>query len=336
MCMSCDDGDFLSHFKIADNLPETPEVGADPDNGRYKHPVVEGESPQARKKRLAAESQSRRYEERKAKGLCPNCGRDRENPDQWLCNHCHSTRKKHNSSKTDYDQRKADGVCVRCGKAPAADKRSMCEGCGEKQRIRKRLTTEERKPKRVGKTQQERLAAAKADGRCSSCQKRPATEGKATCGVCRERIKQTYAARKAEGKCTACGEPAVSGKLNCQECLDKHRERGNARTTQLKQEAFTAYGGAFCACCGEDHPLFLQLDHIHNDGAQKRKAGEDGLGATLYAQLKNRGWPPGYQVLCAGCNWAKDKNNGVCPHQTENRNVNVSEDYHPIDLSEWS
>lgn len=80
----------------------------------------------------------------------------------------------------------------------------------------------------------------------------------------------------------------------------------------LRAEMIAAYGGA-CKCCGESHPLFLQLDHIHNDGHIDRK--ENKTSAKLWARLKRLGWPNDrHQLLCANCNFGKLMNGGTCPH----------------------
>ena len=47
----------------------------------------------------------------------------------------------------------------------------------------------------------------------------------------------------------------------------------------------------------------LQLDHIEGGGNKDRQA--KGTGSTFYAWLKRNGYPPGYQVLCANCNYIK-------------------------------
>ena len=78
-----------------------------------------------------------------------------------------------------------------------------------------------------------------------------------------------------------------------------------------KAEVLAAYGNK-CACCGESAPVFLTIDHINNEGAAERKATRT-TGSTFYAWLQRRGYPPGYQVLCWNCNWAKS--HGGCPHK---------------------
>ena len=93
---------------------------------------------------------------------------------------------------------------------------------------------------------------------------------------------------------------------------DKILRRERARTRALKLEVLRHYGGPTpkCACCGETHVEFLQIDHINNDGAAHRK--RVGEGTAMYRHLK-RTWPEGYRVLCANCNWSRGIF-GYCPH----------------------
>lgn len=83
----------------------------------------------------------------------------------------------------------------------------------------------------------------------------------------------------------------------------------------VKTDAMMAYGG-HCTCCGETRIEFLTLDHIHNDGAEKRRKGAGG-GMKFYASLKVAGYPKGdLQVLCMNCNFSKGVY-GYCPHREE-------------------
>lgn len=98
---------------------------------------------------------------------------------------------------------------------------------------------------------------------------------------------------------------------NARKSVKKH-------SAKLKAETFSAYGGPVCACCGESDIRFLSLDHIHNNGADERRAmtGQNRVPSTnQYRALKKAGFPSGYQVLCMNCNWGKRMNGGVCPHQ---------------------
>lgn len=85
------------------------------------------------------------------------------------------------------------------------------------------------------------------------------------------------------------------------------------RHAALRCETIEAYGGC-CACCGEREPIFLDLDHIKNDGREHRR--EVRNNTTLMLQLRAAGWPRDrVQLLCSNCNQGKVRNGGVCPHQ---------------------
>ncbi len=67
-----------------------------------------------------------------------------------------------------------------------------------------------------------------------------------------------------------------------------------------------------CACCGVHEPEFLVIDHIHGGGGKERRE----LGRSLFPNLRKKGYPDGYQVLCWNCNSAKHYH-GMCPHERE-------------------
>lgn len=89
-----------------------------------------------------------------------------------------------------------------------------------------------------------------------------------------------------------------------------------AHYRKMKLQAYTAYGGFICRCCGETEESFLTLDHINNDGAEWRRAifGRN-RGAIPYEWCKANGYPPIFQVLCWNCQQGKRYNDGICPHQ---------------------
>lgn len=101
----------------------------------------------------------------------------------------------------------------------------------------------------------------------------------------------------------------------------KQSEYMKKSNLKLKREVIDAYGGK-CACCGETELVFLTIDHVENDGAEHRRemAGESGnysqAGTRTYRWLRERNYPAGFQVLCANCNYGKQWNGGICPHQT--------------------
>jgi hypothetical protein len=107
----------------------------------------------------------------------------------------------------------------------------------------------------------------------------------------------------------------------------KENERARARrfSASIRKETLAAYGNC-CACCGEDTPEFLTLDHIKNDGADHRRllGGRSHCPSTqMYRWLKAAGFPrDNFQLLCYNCNCAKGKY-GACPHSKTS--VNLSE-----------
>lgn len=86
----------------------------------------------------------------------------------------------------------------------------------------------------------------------------------------------------------------------CAECLEYFRDRARA----LKIEVFEAYGGAFCCLCGEKRLAALTIDHIGGGGADHRESLGDRRkgGLPVYRDLRRRGFPAGFRVLCSNCN----------------------------------
>lgn len=116
-----------------------------------------------------------------------------------------------------------------------------------------------------------------------------------------------------------------SRKNRCKKCYDR-RER-----VKMKVDMLNALGWE-CACCGEDHPEFLTLEHLDGSGAALRATRVErikaGLGMEVdigtrawttqqqYRQARREGWPKDrYQVLCLSCNFVKG-HFGICPHQS--------------------
>lgn len=91
------------------------------------------------------------------------------------------------------------------------------------------------------------------------------------------------------------------------------RKAGGTYRVELRREVIVAYGGR-CTCppCGEATYEFLTLEHLNADGAAHREK----VGRNAQAQLldiKNRGFPAEYTILCYNCNLSKAIY-GVCPH----------------------
>jgi hypothetical protein len=73
---------------------------------------------------------------------------------------------------------------------------------------------------------------------------------------------------------------------------------------EQKRRVMERYGGAKCVICGDARLCALDLDHIHGSGNAHREV--LGIsGSDFYYWIEREGYPPGYQVLCANCNWKK-------------------------------
>lgn len=115
--------------------------------------------------------------------------------------------------------------------------------------------------------------------------------------------------------CADCGGQLVGAHFNqklCAACVKhrrrtvykKARRRASRHSNQnLKRQTLSHYGkDGEAKCCWVDCEItdldMLSLDHIENNGKEERKNGlTSGMG--LYGYLRKRGWPTGYQTLCA-------------------------------------
>ena len=93
-------------------------------------------------------------------------------------------------------------------------------------------------------------------------------------------------------------------------------EIGQAR---LRQQIIAGYGGK-CECCGESKSVFLDIDHINNNGKIDRARFNSSR--SFYRWLRDNGFPrDGYQLLCSNCNQGKRRNHGICPHREKKVSV---------------
>lgn len=158
-----------------------------------------------------------------------------------------------------------------------------------------------------------------ARGDCGGCGKYPKLPDKTVCAHCNER-RLAYARKIAhplpkktkEEKLLA--RRATSAKYRNKNpllCLQRTHQNHIERRLQI----FAHYGQR-CACCGESRYELLTVDHVNNDGKAHRM--EIGGGGKLYRWLIINNFPPGFQILCMNCNWAKSRY-GECPHERERR-----------------
>ena len=145
-----------------------------------------------------------------------------------------------------------------------------------------------------------------------------------TCTVCKETkpIKEFYRIKtlnRIHAKCRPCYRQYKNERM--QKYPDE-KARGVQATKEwrarLKELVIEAYGGKVCSCCGETELGFLQIDHIDGGGNAHRRS-LNLAGTTFLHSLKKAGFPPGYRVLCANCNWGR-RLTGVCPHEEHRGN----------------
>ena len=100
----------------------------------------------------------------------------------------------------------------------------------------------------------------------------------------------------------------ISYQNNKSGVCNKHRYRYSRKT--IKSKLLEEMGSA-CVCCDERDPMYLQIDHVFNDGHIDRKKTRGGsLSYNLLLKIWNE-TPERLQLLCANCNHAKAKNGGI-------------------------
>ena len=166
------------------------------------------------------------------------------------------------------------------------------------------------------------------EGCCVVCSQQN-LNGKTMCEPCRLRHNEYIRTRRIKfikkNLCSHCGEkPPKPNMKRCEECHDKRASIDGAYQEyhvnyrkKLKQLVLEHYGEQ-CACCGENGPVFLTIDHINEDGAEHRKQlckNSNSGSVCFYRWLKKNDFPDGFQTLCYSCNIGKHRNGGICPHQ---------------------
>ena len=88
--------------------------------------------------------------------------------------------------------------------------------------------------------------------------------------------------------------------------LDKKREYDKKRRKELRYSVIKYYskGEMNCKICGYNDIRSLAIDHINNDGAEKRRNGH-GVGEKICEWIIRNKYPPEFQILCHNCNWIK-------------------------------
>ncbi len=146
--------------------------------------------------------------ERRARGMCPRCGKHPPVPERSLCANCLKRGRK--SEQARYARAKSEGT--RYGGRDPESRRRMAR---ERNRRRRR----------------ERREA----GLCAMCGRQAPVVGSAVCTPCREERRaaerKLYAERRAGGRCGRCGAEVIDNASTCASCTardSKRRPRKNA------------------------------------------------------------------------------------------------------------
>ena len=79
------------------------------------------------------------------------------------------------------------------------------------------------------------------------------------------------------------------------------------KSSQNRLEILHEWMGNKCKCCGENDPIYFQIDHVKNDGNLERNGSDK---THIHSLKKYKENPKRFQLLCANCNWAKRMNGG--------------------------
>ena len=96
-------------------------------------------------------------------------------------------------------------------------------------------------------------------------------------------------------------------KANAKDGGQRRREYSRKNSLKLKMDVYHAYSGEIikCALCPENDMACLSLDHINGDGAEHRRQLHTKSGDKVWRDLRKRGYPEGFQILCMNCQFKK-------------------------------
>ncbi len=165
--------------------------------------------------------------ERRARGLCPRCGKQSPAPDRAICAPCGE--KHRASARARYAEAKAAGKLYG-GRNPES---------------RRKLAREKSR---------KREKARREAGLCTYCGRRPPVEDGATCEPCRESRQQAerkiYAERRARGLCGRCGVPTFNGVSRCAPCAVLESGRQDSKNAANRRRYAERRAQGLCTTCG--------------------------------------------------------------------------------------
>jgi hypothetical protein len=109
-------------------------------------------------------------------------------------------------------------------------------------------------------------------------------------------------------------------KQNTPGAYEKDKIRINKYQRNLRRTILEHYSGSIpaqCIQCGEKRYQCLELDHIHDNGAEHGKIlckskvyrAYRGVNSYIYRDIKKNNYPDGFQTLCSNCHSIKTKGN---------------------------
>ncbi len=161
-----------------------------------------------RRRAYERERHRRRAAERRARGMCPRCGKHPPAPERSLCATC--LERGREAQRARYKRARLEGTAYG-GRCPES---------------RRRMARERNRRQR-----RERREA----GLCALCGRQAPVEGSAVCAPCceerRAAERKLYAERRAGGRCGRCGAEVIDNASTCASCAgrdSKRRPRKNA------------------------------------------------------------------------------------------------------------
>lgn len=199
-----------------------------------------------------------KYHLRKSKGLCVQCGKEKENNNRVKCNKCAEKQRIYQRETREFYRN--NGFCPECGKEKLFGKEKVCILCSakkfeydQKYKVEKYGSIKEGNRKRY----QRRNQYCKENNLCRSCGKRKNAEGHTYCTTClikkRERGKEyrnkhendgiPRSERPYYGLCYMCGEKLDNQESSfCTKC--RERTAKNFDKVDRKKVPRIVYGKA--------------------------------------------------------------------------------------------
>lgn len=173
------------------------------------------------------------YKERKEKGLCVKCGKEKDALGVF-CSECKG--KDNEYKRMSYSFYISIGICPRCKKEKLYGDERACLTCSAERYGRQLNRNRERANEVHRKSSKKIYDESSANGICTRCNKRKAEEGKKCCKMCNQRRNEYRRAKRGIprrlrpdfGLCYLCGDTAKEGQKVCAACHEKITE-GNRR-----------------------------------------------------------------------------------------------------------